>query len=210
MISSSARTGIRIRAMPRSAASAAPASFRRLIPGFRYGLPRWSFLLSGLPGLLLLVVSVLFIFGLINTLLSNQQLLFQAMLAGLMLAFLWYLYMHLPASCADSFPDCFIDPTRTTNMAIKHPNTQTKSDGFRTEGPGRHHAQTRAFTRLFAPFPSPMRAGALAGATSAEFRANMGRFRGRPAAPRQRCTPNSAPRFPSIRWPGSSAVRRGP
>jgi RNA polymerase subunit RPABC4/transcription elongation factor Spt4 len=53
-------------------------------------------LLSALPGLLLLTVTVLFAFGLLNALLTNQQLLFQFMLVGLMLAFLWYLYIHLP------------------------------------------------------------------------------------------------------------------
>ena len=54
-------------------------------------------LLSAMPGLLLLGVTILFFFALINVLIRDQQLLFQAMLAGLMLAFLWYLYMHLPA-----------------------------------------------------------------------------------------------------------------
>jgi len=54
-------------------------------------------ILTGLPGLLLVIVSILFVFGLINALLSNQQLMFQAVVAGLMLAFLWYLYSHLPA-----------------------------------------------------------------------------------------------------------------
>lgn len=53
-------------------------------------------LLTALPGLLLVTVSILFVFGLIRTLLTNQALLFQAVLAGLMLAFLWYLYMRLP------------------------------------------------------------------------------------------------------------------
>jgi RNA polymerase subunit RPABC4/transcription elongation factor Spt4 len=53
-------------------------------------------LLSALPGLLLLCVTILFGFGFIQVLFSNQQLLFQAMLAGLMLAFLWYLYLQLP------------------------------------------------------------------------------------------------------------------
>ena len=54
-------------------------------------------LLSGLPGLLLLAITTLFAIGLINALISDQQLMFQFMLVGLMLAFLWYLYMHLPA-----------------------------------------------------------------------------------------------------------------
>ena len=54
-------------------------------------------LLSAMPGILLFGVTILFFVALINVLLRDQQLLFQAMLAGLMLAFLWYLYMHLPA-----------------------------------------------------------------------------------------------------------------
>ena len=54
-------------------------------------------LLSALPGLLLLSVTALFFIGLVNVLLTNQQLLFQFMIVGLMLAFLWYLYMLLPA-----------------------------------------------------------------------------------------------------------------
>jgi hypothetical protein len=53
-------------------------------------------LLTALPGLLLLVLTALFIFGLVNAVLSSQQLMFQAVIAGLMLAFLWYLYIHLP------------------------------------------------------------------------------------------------------------------
>ena len=53
-------------------------------------------LLSAFPGVLLLLVTVLFFFAFINVLLTNQQLLFQAMLVALMLGFLWYLYMHLP------------------------------------------------------------------------------------------------------------------
>jgi RNA polymerase subunit RPABC4/transcription elongation factor Spt4 len=53
-------------------------------------------LLAALPGLLLLAVTVLFAIAFINVLLTNQQLQFQVLLVGLMLAFLWYLYMHLP------------------------------------------------------------------------------------------------------------------
>lgn len=54
------------------------------------------YLLTALPGLLLALVSVLFAFGFVRALLTDQQLLFQAVIAGLMLAFLWYLYLHLP------------------------------------------------------------------------------------------------------------------
>jgi hypothetical protein len=53
-------------------------------------------LLSALPGVLLLLITLLFAIGFVNALVSSPQLLFQFMLAGLMLAFLWYLYMHLP------------------------------------------------------------------------------------------------------------------
>jgi hypothetical protein len=53
-------------------------------------------LLSALPGLLLLLVSVLFLFGLLRVLLTNQQMLFQFMLIGLFIGFLWWLYMQLP------------------------------------------------------------------------------------------------------------------
>src|SRR5712671_6818033 len=53
-------------------------------------------LLTALPGVLLLTVTVLFGFGVIQALLTDQAVLFQAVLAGLMLSFLWYLYMHLP------------------------------------------------------------------------------------------------------------------
>jgi len=53
-------------------------------------------LLSALPGLLLVGVTLVFGFGIVRAIFSDQQLMFQAVLAGLMLAFLWYLYMHLP------------------------------------------------------------------------------------------------------------------
>jgi RNA polymerase subunit RPABC4/transcription elongation factor Spt4 len=53
-------------------------------------------LLSALPGLLLLAVTILFAVGLVQVLLTNQQVQLQVLLVGLMLAFLWYLYMHLP------------------------------------------------------------------------------------------------------------------
>jgi RNA polymerase subunit RPABC4/transcription elongation factor Spt4 len=54
-------------------------------------------ILSALPGLVLIGVTLLFLIGFINALASSPQLLLQFMLVGLMLAFLWYLYMHLPS-----------------------------------------------------------------------------------------------------------------
>ena len=53
-------------------------------------------ILAALPGVLLLLVTILFALGLLSALLTNQQLQFQFLMVGLMLAFLWYLYMHLP------------------------------------------------------------------------------------------------------------------
>jgi hypothetical protein len=46
---------------------------------------------------LLAGVTVLFLIGLVNALVHSPQMLFQLMLIGLMISFLWYLYMHLPA-----------------------------------------------------------------------------------------------------------------
>jgi RNA polymerase subunit RPABC4/transcription elongation factor Spt4 len=53
-------------------------------------------ILSTLPGLVLIGVTLLFLIGFVNAMASSPQLLLQFMLVGLMLAFLWYLYMHLP------------------------------------------------------------------------------------------------------------------
>ncbi len=62
--------------------------------------PLWlSVLIAGLsilPGILLLLVSVLFFLSLIRVLISSQQLLFEFMLIGLFLGFVWWLYMQLP------------------------------------------------------------------------------------------------------------------
>lgn len=63
-------------------------------------LPLWLrpllFLLSILPGIVLLLVTVLFLIAFVQTLLSNQQLLGQAFAAGLVLALAWWLYIQLP------------------------------------------------------------------------------------------------------------------
>jgi hypothetical protein len=65
--------------------------------------PRVSFwlaplllLLSALPGVLLLLLSILFLIGFVQVLLTNQQVLLQFMLIGLFISFLWWLYMQLP------------------------------------------------------------------------------------------------------------------
>ncbi len=55
-----------------------------------------SLLLSLLPGIVLVLVSLLFLIGFVEALVSNQQLMFQFVLVGLLLAGLWWLYLQLP------------------------------------------------------------------------------------------------------------------
>jgi hypothetical protein len=62
--------------------------------------PFWLSCLLGLlkifPGIILLLLSVMFLVGLVQVLTTNQQLLFQVLLIGLFLGFVWWLYMQLP------------------------------------------------------------------------------------------------------------------
>ena len=53
-------------------------------------------LLALLPGVGLLAITVLFFGGVLNLILTNQQIQFQILLFGLLLGLLWWLYMHLP------------------------------------------------------------------------------------------------------------------
>lgn len=64
-----------------------PISFSRIVL-FRF--------LRILPGVLLLLVTVAFFFGLVSALLHNITVQRQALGAGLLLALLWWLYLHLP------------------------------------------------------------------------------------------------------------------
>lgn len=52
--------------------------------------------LSIIPGVLLLLLSVMFFLGFLQMLLSSQQLMFEFMLTGLVIGCLWWLYMQLP------------------------------------------------------------------------------------------------------------------
>lgn len=54
------------------------------------------FFLSVLPGLLLLLVTVLFLIGLLQSLINSPEFLGRFLLAGLLLAILWLAYMQLP------------------------------------------------------------------------------------------------------------------
>jgi hypothetical protein len=53
-------------------------------------------LLSILPAAVLMLLSLLFLIGLVQVVISDQQLMFQFMLLGLLLAGLWWLYLQLP------------------------------------------------------------------------------------------------------------------
>jgi hypothetical protein len=53
-------------------------------------------LVSIFPGALLLLLSILFLVGVLNALLTNGQLRFQMVSAGLIIGMLWWAYMHLP------------------------------------------------------------------------------------------------------------------
>jgi RNA polymerase subunit RPABC4/transcription elongation factor Spt4 len=52
--------------------------------------------LSIIPGALLFLLSVMFLLGFVRVLLSSRQLMFEFMLIGLVIGFLWWLYMQLP------------------------------------------------------------------------------------------------------------------
>lgn len=52
--------------------------------------------LSVVPGVILFLLSVMFLLGFLRALLSSQQLMFEFMLIGLVIGFLWWLYMQLP------------------------------------------------------------------------------------------------------------------
>jgi len=69
-------------------------------------------ILSALPGLLLLLITIVFALGFVQALASSQQLQFQFFIVGLMLALLWYLYMHLPASLRRFLLRLFRPPNR--------------------------------------------------------------------------------------------------
>jgi hypothetical protein len=51
---------------------------------------------SALPGMLLLGFTVAFFIAFLNAMLTSPQLQGQFLAVGLMLAFVWYLYTHLP------------------------------------------------------------------------------------------------------------------
>jgi hypothetical protein len=53
-------------------------------------------LASLFPGILLVLLSILFLIGVVNALLSSQQLRLQLVSVGILIAVLWWGYMHLP------------------------------------------------------------------------------------------------------------------
>ena len=77
--------------------------FSRPAPRVAFWVVPLLWLLSLFPGVLLLIVSVLFLVGFVNVLATNQQFLFQFMLLGLLLGILWYCYMQIPHFLKDLF-----------------------------------------------------------------------------------------------------------
>jgi hypothetical protein len=61
----------------------------------------WTFKL--LPGVLLLLMTVGLLVGLVQALVSNQQVMGQFLAAGLLLAVLWYAYLQLPSAIRKLF-----------------------------------------------------------------------------------------------------------
>jgi hypothetical protein len=67
---------------------------------------------SILPGILLLLLTILVFLGFLQVLLTNQQLTFQALLAGLVLGLAWWLYMQLPEFIRQLFRTIWNRPKR--------------------------------------------------------------------------------------------------
>jgi RNA polymerase subunit RPABC4/transcription elongation factor Spt4 len=70
-------------------------------------LPLWLapgvFFLTLVPGLVLALLLVLLVIGVINALLTNQQIQLQLMVLILIVSILWYAYIHLPHFVKDLF-----------------------------------------------------------------------------------------------------------
>jgi threonine/homoserine/homoserine lactone efflux protein len=64
-------------------------------------------LLAALPGVLLLGFTVAFFLAFIDAMTTNPQAQGQFLVAGLMLALVWYLYIHLPQAIKRSITKLF-------------------------------------------------------------------------------------------------------
>ena len=65
-------------------------------PPLPFWLGPFLYLLSLLPGFLLLGISILFLIGFIQMLITNQQMMGQFMSLGLVIGLAWFGYMQLP------------------------------------------------------------------------------------------------------------------
>ena len=74
-------------------------------------------LASLLPGMVLLLLSVLVLSGVINVLLTNQQIQAQLVIAIVILGILWYCYIHIPKFLRDLFKSIWRKPKKD-----KHPH----------------------------------------------------------------------------------------
>jgi len=150
-------------------------------------------LLSALPGLVLVAVSVLLLIGLLQALFTNQQLLFQFMLLGLMIGFplvAVHAASWIPASGVDEvvFPDAM---SGMTIMGIKWKGIES--------GIGRR-PKLADLQQFLAPQPRASIALRIARRNQGHLLLNQ-----RHPAP----TPGSACRSTFAKLPASSAARPG-
>jgi len=72
-------------------------------PKLPFWIPILVYVVPLIPGLLLLLLSILLLNRLLEALLSNQQLLGTTFIAGLVIALLWWLYLQLPHNIRKAF-----------------------------------------------------------------------------------------------------------
>lgn len=65
-------------------------------PRIPFWLKPLLFLLTLIPGIILIVLTLLFSLAFLRQLLTNPNMLFQLMLVGLVLGLAWYVWMQLP------------------------------------------------------------------------------------------------------------------
>jgi hypothetical protein len=72
------------------------------------------YLLSLLPGVLLILLTVMVVVGMVQAVLTNQQILGQLLCMGLVLSILWLAYMQLPSALRKALGKVFHRKKRTS------------------------------------------------------------------------------------------------
>ena len=101
------------------------------------------YVLSLFPGVVLLLITILFLIGFVQALLSSQQLMRQFLGLGLMLGLLWYGYMHLPH---------FVSSALRKSGRSQGQRERTNAMATRESGFGGSRKQ-RGFAGLWPAFP---------------------------------------------------------